>query len=324
MNIAVLLLVALSLGVLFVPGIVDRKQPGRLYSKWVGGSMVIYPGDAGPGDEYFVSSVVGDSENTGLSWEHALATLDTAINLASDGDKIFVASNHEEDLAAEGAVDADVDGILIRGICMGRQMPTFNGTAIAADFKMAGDRVTIQNLRFTGGVDAMTGILEITGNDCAVLDGEYRDITGQATDVIVTDNPLRLLIDGWRHIGAAGDGGDSAIMLDECDHAIVRNFHIIGNFDVPAIECRTTASDDILIEKGYIKNYGSEDLLIGDTVSGSTGFVDKITAMVKDNAANITEAVAGDTFIFGNDIYIANLAGERVMQTNITASIDEA
>jgi len=313
------------LGLLLAPlGIVDRKNPGKMQSKWLAGSLVFYPGDSGPGDEYFVNSTLGDDTNTGLSWAQALATTDAAVDLctADHGDKIYLAPYHAETLAAASDVDADVDGISIIGCVQGRQMPTFNGTATGADFKVAGDRVTIQNIRFTGGVDAMTGILEITGDDAAVFDIEYRDVTGQATDIIVTDNAMRLLIDGVRIIGAAADGGDSAIFLDECDHAVIRNFHIIGNFDVGAIECRTTASDDILIEKGYVKTYGSEDLIIADTVTGSTGFVDKITCEVADNAANITEAVAGATFTFGNEIYVANLAGERAMQTNLTASTD--
>lgn len=302
----------------------NRKAAGRLYSKWNGGNMVIYPGDAGPGNEYFVDSANGDDTNSGQSWEQALATIDAAVGkcTASNGDKIFVAPYHAENLAADSAIDIDVAGVAVIGVCIGRQMPTLTATAAAGDCKLAANNVSIQNLRFVGGIDATTGVIEVTGDDCAVLDCEYRDSTGQATDILVTDNAMRLLIDGFRVIGASGDGGDSAIMLDECDHAVIRNFHIIGNFDVGAIECRTTASDDILIEKGYIKTFGSEDLAVADTITGSTGFIDKILAQVADDAANITEAFTGATFVYGDNLHIVNAAGERALQSNITASTD--
>ena len=302
----------------------SKLQNSRLYSRTNGQTLAIYPGLEGPGDEYFVDSTNGSDTNSGKSWENALATIDAAVGkcTASNGDKIIVAPFHAENLAADSAIDIDVAGVSVIGVKIGRQMPTLTATAAAGDCKLAANNVTIQNLRFVGGIDATTGVIEVTGDDCAVLDCEYRDSTGQATDILVTDNAMRLLVDGFRVIGALADGGDSAIMLDECDHAVIRNFHIIGNFDVGAIECRTTASDDILIENGYIKTAGSEDLAVADTVTGSTGFINNITAQLKDNAANITEAFTGATFVYGNDLYVVNLAGERAMQSNITASTD--
>lgn len=297
----------------------------RMYSRWVGGSLVMYPGDAGPGNEYFVDSTNGADTNTGKSWEDALATIDAAVNkcTASNGDRILVAPFHAENLAADSAVDIDVAGVSVIGVRIGRQMPTLTATAAAGDCKLAANNVTIQNIRFVGGIDATTGVIEVTGDDCAVIDCEYRDSTGQATDILVTDNALRLLIDGFRVIGASGDGGDTAIMLDECDHAVIRNCHIIGNFDLGAIQCRTTASDDIWIHDCAIKTFGSEDLAIKDLITGSTGFVGpNLHIQLADNAANITEAVTGATFVMIDPVYVVNLAGEKAMLCDWTASTD--
>ena len=304
----------------------SRTNPGRLYSKWNSGNMVIYPGDAGPGDEYFVDSTSGASTNTGESWEQALDTIDAAVSLctASNGDKVYVAPYHTEDLAADSAIDIDVAGVSVIGVRVGRQMPTLDVTAVAGDCKLAAASCTLQNIRFTGGIDATTGCIEVIGDDCAVIDCEYRDVTGQATDILVTDNALRLLVDGFRVIGASGDGGDSAIMLDECDHAVIRNCYIIGNFDVGAIECRTTASDDIRIHDCTIKTFGSEDLAIADTITTSTGIIGpNVFIQVADNAANITEAITGATFVvMDSGVHVVNLAGEKSMAINWTASTD--
>jgi len=305
---------------------INRQQPGRLYSKWNSGNLVVYPGDAGPGDEYFVDATNGADTNSGESWEQALATIDAAVGkcTASNGDKIFVAPYHAENLAADSAIDIDVAGVSVIGIRVGRQMPTLTATAVAGDCKLAANNVTIQNLCFVGGIDATTGVIEVTGNDCAVLDCEYRDSTGQATDILVTDNALRLLIDGFRVIGASADGGDTAIMLDECDHAVIRNCYIIGNFDLGAIECRTTASEDIRIHDCTIKTYGGEDLGILDTITGSTGLIGpNVFMMLKDDAANITEAVTGATFtIFDVGVHVANKAGQKSLAINWTAAAD--
>ena len=298
----------------------------RMYSRWLSGNMVLYPGDAGPGNEYFVDDTNGDSENTGLSWDQALVTIDAAVNLctANNGDRIYVAPFHTETLAADSAIDIDVAGVSVVGVLQGRQMPTLSVTATAGDCKLAADNVMIQNIRFTGDIDATTGCIEVTGDDCAVIDCEYRDVTGQATDVLVTDNALRLLVDGFRVIGAAGDGGDTAIMLDECDNAVIRNCDFIGNFDLGAIECRTTASDDIRIYNCTVKTSGSEDLAILDTITGSTGIIGPdVFIQLKDNAANITEAITGATFVVMDvGVHVVNLAGEKSIAINWTASTD--
>jgi len=280
------------------------------------------------GSDWYVNSRTGsDANNSGKSWAQALATIDAAVNkcTADRGDVIHVAACHAETVSAESGIDVDAAGVRVLGYVHGRLMPTITfDTDVAADLKLAANGCSLENIRLLGGIDATTGVLEITGNDCAVINCEYRDVTGEATDIIVTDNALRLLIDGFRCIGASGDGGDSAIMLDECDHAVIRNCHIIGNFDVGAIECRTTASDDICIHDCHIKTFGSEDLAVKDTITASTGFIGpRIFCQVADNADNITEVITGATFVIVDPIYVVNLAGEKGMLIDWTATAAE-
>lgn len=304
----------------------DPKKPGRFYSRWLNGNMVFYPGSVGPGNEYFVDATNGSATNTGESWEQALITIDAAVDLctASNGDVIYVAPFHTETLAADSAIDIDLAGVSVIGVRIGRQMPTLSVTAAAGDCKLAAANCMIQNLRFTGDVDAGTGCIEVSAADCAVIDCEYRDVTGQATDILVTNGATRLLVDGFVVHGAAGDGGDSAIMLDECDFAEIRNCRLIGNFDAGAIECRTTACDDIWVHDCVIKTFGSEDLAVADTITASTGIIGpNMFIQLADNAANITEAVTGVTFVIMDvGVHVVNLAGEKSLAINWTASTD--
>lgn len=57
-------------------------RAGRLYSSWLAGNLVVYPGYMGDMTEYFVDSVNGSDSNDGLSWERAKQTIDAAVDLA--------------------------------------------------------------------------------------------------------------------------------------------------------------------------------------------------------------------------------------------------
>lgn len=297
-----------------------------MYSRWTGGQLVMYPGDAGPGTEFFVDSTNGLDTNSGVDWENALATIDAAVNkcTASNGDKIIVAPFHAENLAADSAVDVDVAGVTVIGVRFGRHMPTLDATAAAGDFKLAAANCTMQNIRITGGIDATTGVIEVSAADCAIIDCEFRDVTGQATDTIITTAGAdRLLIDGYNHLGAAAAGANSAIALVGADDTEIKNTYIYGNFAVGAIDLRTTLSARVNIHDCKIWTANAADIAIVDTITSSTGFVGpNLFIMLADNAANITTAVTGATFQMIDPVYVVNLVNEKAMLIDWTASTD--
>jgi hypothetical protein len=60
-----------------------------------------------------------------------------------------------------------------------------------------------------------------------------------------------------------------------------------------------------------------------DTITASTGMIGpNINLRLQDNAANITEAITGATFVYFQPINVVNLAGESSLVINITASTD--
>lgn len=280
-----------------------------------------------PGNVFFVNSThasASDAAGFGENPDSPCATIDYAVGLctSNNGDVIIVHPAHAENLGADSAIDIDVIGVRVLGIRFGNMMPTLTGTAVAGDCKLAAAGVSIENIRFLGGIDEMTGIIEVSAANCAIKNCEYQDSTGQATDIIITTaGANNLLIDGFRCIGSADAGGNSAIALVGADDCEIKNFYIYGNFAVGAIDLRTTASPRVNIHDGFIWTENAADIAIVDTITGSTGTIGpNINIMLQDNAGNITTAVTGATFQMFDPIYVCNLVNEKGMLSTWTAT----
>jgi hypothetical protein len=282
-----------------------------------------------PGKVFWVSSTAGSNGNRG-TYEQPFSTIDYAVGRcrANKGDIIFVMPGHVETVTAAGGLDLDVAGIVLIGLGNGNLRPQINfTTAVGADMNVSAANITMVNFRFTGGIDALTGPIDVNASDFELVDIITEDVTGQATDFIVTDaNASRLRISGWQHRGASAAGADTAISMVGGDDIVIEDFSLYGNFAVAGIENVTTAMNRVRIGGGttpsYIWTENAADVAI-TMVAATTGSIGpNINIMLQDNAANITEAVVGAACQFYQPINIANLAGEVGMQTNITASTD--
>lgn len=281
----------------------------------------------GFGKDWYVDSVTGAASSSGKNPTEALSTIDLAVAkcTANQGDRIIVLPGHVETVTAAGGLDLDVAGITLIGLGAGAARPKINfTTATTADMDVDAASITMVNFLFTGGIDALAGPIDVNASDFSLIGCEWRDVTGQATDVIIADaNADRLLIEDYFHNGAAAAGGASAIALIGMDNPVIRHFRIIGNFSVAAIDCRTTAVVDLDIYDGYIWTKNAADIAIKDTVTGSTGKIGPdLNFMLTDNAAVITESITGATFQQFDPIYVNNLAGEKAMLINTTAATD--
>ena len=282
----------------------------------------------GVGNRWHVDSGAGADTNDGKAPDRAFATLDYAIGkaTANNGDVIYVLPGHAETITADSGVDIDVAGLSIIGLGHGSARPTFTfTTSVAADFKLAAANTVVKNILFVGGIDATTGVVEISAADCALINTEYRDSTGQATDVIITTADAdRLVIDGHVHNGAAADGPDTAIVVVGCDDVTIKNSVFYGNFDLGAIQCRTTAAVRLRVHDIQVWTEGAEDLAILDTVTGSTGIMGpNIFMILKDDAGNVTEAITGATFyVMDHGVHVNNAANQRSLAINWTQVAD--
>lgn len=288
-------------------------HPGKVF--WVNNSTVLAPG-----------GIAGSNGNPG-TYQKPFSTIDYAIGqcTANRGDVILVMPGHVETVTAAAGLDVDVAGIAIVGLGTGEKRANVNfTTATTADMDIDANNITIVNVLFTGGIDALAGPIDVNASDFALLNCEWRDVTGQATDVVIADaNADRLLIDGCFFNSASAAGPNAAIALIGMDNPTIRNTKIIGNFAVSAIDCRTTAVVELDIHNCYIWNQNAADVCVKDTITSSTGKVGpSMYLMLTDNAANITEAITGATFHVFDDVYVCNLVNEKGMLINWTASTD--
>lgn len=279
-----------------------------------------------PGKVFWVDSVNGSDGNKG-TFDRPFDTIDYAVGqcTAARGDIIVCKAGHVETVTAAAGLDLDIAGICLLGLGSGSLRPTVNfTTATTADMDVDAANISIVNFLFTGGVDALAGPIDVNAADFALLNCEYRDVTGQATDVIIADaNADRLLIDGFFHNGAAAAGANSSVALIGMDNPVIRNFKMVGNFAVSAIDCRTTAVVDLDIHDGYIWTKNAADLCIKDTVTGSTGKIGpNLYLMLTDDAANVTEAVTGATFHLFDDVLVCNAVNQKALAINWTVVAD--
>lgn len=275
---------------------------------------------------FFVDSTSGSAGNDG-SYDAPLSTIDAAIGRcsANKGDIIVVKPGHVETVIAAAGLALDVAGVTIVGLGTGSARPTVNyTTAVGASMRVTAANCSVKNVLFTGGIDALTNPIHVQAADFLLEDCEWRDVTGQATDAVLTTAAAdRMTITNFRYDGATAAGTNAGIAIVGGDRIVVNGLYMDGNFAVGGIDIRTTATTDIEVRNVVFRTRNAADIFLVDTITASTGMIGpNINLRLQDNAANITEALTGATFVYFQPINIVNLAGESSMQTNITASTD--
>ena len=260
----------------------------------------------------------------GIDPNNPLDTIEEAVGecVADRGDIIVIYSNHLETVIEAGGLDIDVDGITLIGLGNGNARPQINfTTAVGADVDVAAAEVTAINLRFTGGIDALTGPVDIDGDDVSLFDCVCEDVTGQATDFMIVTGD-RVTVRGFEHRGDAAAGADSAIQITGAANFVLEDFIIDGNFAVACIEGVTTVNPNVLIRRGYLRTRNAADIVI-TLVATDTGQVGPdLFIRLADNAQDITECLVGDDIQFFLPIEVVNADGELSLPWNGTASID--
>lgn len=276
---------------------------------------------------FWVDSVHGSDGNKG-TFDRPFSTIDYAVGqcTASVGDVIMVKAGHVETVTAAAGIALDVAGITLTGLGNGRNRPKINfTTAVGASMKVTAANIAMSNFWFTGGIDALTNPIHVDAADFVLSDWTYTDVTGQCTDcVLTTANADRMELANFEYDGATAAGTNAGIAIVGGDGIKIHNFIADGNFAVGFIDVRTTATTDLKVWAcPSFRTRNAADIFIVDTITASTGTVGPdLNLRLQDNAANITEACTGATFVYFQPINIVNLAGESSMQTNITASTD--
>ncbi|MHC4403764.1 MAG: hypothetical protein ACYTG0_29250 [Planctomycetota bacterium] len=282
-----------------------------------GGGMGLLNQPASLGTRYYVDSSHAASSDSvpgtdpTVPWD----TLAYGVTQAASGDVIIVGSGHTETLAGADALPFAAAGVYVFGCGWGGIRPTFTfATSTAAQILLDTASTVLRNLLFINTIDDIVMPIKIDAADCALLDIEYREDSGdEGIDIIgSTANADRLLIDGIKIIGdTGGNSGQSAINIVGGTDVTVRNFNIYGDFQTGNIENVTTAAVRLTIEKGLLWCVAPEDIAIGCKAETTGTINGPIKIKLADHAANFTGALVGAAMQFFGDFLICNLVGEQ-------------
>jgi hypothetical protein len=312
-----------------IPYGIGASLPGGLGFTY-GNVFFVDSGDANASD---------DAGNSGRDPNSPFSTIDYAVGqcTANNGDVIFVLPGHVETVSAAAGLDLDVAGISVIGLGQGDTRPQINfTTVVGADMDVGAADITVFNVRFTGGFDALTGPIDVNAANFHLHNSIYEDVTGEVVDCIVTDaNADDMVISslipgryGWMHKGATGTGTQSGIQLNGCDGVVIQDFWADGNFAIGFIEGVTAAVTNVTIGGGimpwYIRTRNAADDIINMAVASCTGVTlgPGAARLADDAVSTVTECITTNgTFVCGDNIFVCNADDERGIVWDGTASV---
>lgn len=220
--------------------------------------------DVFTGNRFYVDSgaVNASDGNTGLRPGTPFATVDAAINActASNGDVIYVMPGHNENLSGTDAIDVDVAGVSIIGLGTGSNMPTFDHDETASELVIGAANVTLENLRFRAGNDAVVNAINIeaAGDNFMIRNCRFANpeaSTDEFVDAIIVEAGAD---DGVIEDNYFNAGAQAAVSCIELNGAVIniliRRNHMLGKYSTACIRGDSTLSEGVLIEDNLLWN----------------------------------------------------------------------
>lgn len=308
-------------------------MPNSNFPNGFGGGLVVQNMpvlNSYPGQVFWVHSAGGSTGAGTFNSPFSTLAQAEARCVANRGDIIMIKAGHAESIIAAAGIDLDTAGITIVGLGNGSNRPTFTfTTAVGADIDIDAANITMQNLLFVAGVDALTGPIDVNAADFTMIGCETRDVTGsyQTVDWIVADAEAdRMMILDAVHRGGTDAGADTWVTVAGADDVTIVPRFVDGNFAVACIENTAAASNLTVYGRGdhpaIMRNRNAADVIVTAHASTTGTQGPNINARLADDAANVTEAFVGAAMVFYQPIRIVNAAGQSSMETNITATTD--
>lgn len=253
------------------------------------------------------------------------------------GDVIYVLNNHVENIATADQISNLVAGTKIIGCGSGVTRPTFTWTAAGSTFLLDVADVEISNCILnldpgTGTVNVAAPIT-ISAAGCAIKGCQIRmgtdanskvtiglTTTAAADDCVIADNFI---------FGATAAECTTMIRLVGADRLRFTGNSVIGATSVVTIGCLqfiTTDSLDVLMVGNKIRNnkaVSSAAVTVSAGATSSSGFVDELHLAVLENTTTNNAIIgnaagawsaSGAAFVFGFNVAMTNLVGERALQ----------
>jgi hypothetical protein len=279
-----------------------RNHTGTAFSRGTTDPLYMFIGEVedylaqGTGSVFYVDSGATGTAS-GLTWTDACLTLDAAVNkcTADNGDRIYVAAGHAEDLDAADDVDIDVAGVTIIGCGEGELRPTFTYTNAAGEIVVGADDVTIYNIICNASVTTVLKAIDVeAGAENVKIVGCKFGVDAAGTDefnnaIVIgdaSDGPQIIGCDFWQGEAAAV----SAIYLDHgADDARIIGNYVFGDYSTACIVSDTAASLDVLI---------LDNILFNGVSGGAAGL----------NTEPTIELLATTTGVIAGNVSVCNVA----------------
>lgn len=240
------------------------------------------------GKTYYVDSTMagtggGDDPNHGTSPSSPFLTIAYALTqvTAAKGDVIIVACGHTESCLSAGAITCSKSDVTIRGMGWGSRRPnitvgTTSATTAAIYITAAG--VTLENLIFTCGVDALVACVSLRSGctDCVirncmgVISSSKQYLTCISVDHASVDG---LLIEGFVGVHAAAHTGmNSEVEIAKAANNIeIVRCRMYGDYADACIHNPTSnVATNVSIHHNWLVNLQTGDHII-ELVSAVTG-----------------------------------------------------
>lgn len=212
---------------------------------------------------YYVQSTHAnaDNNNDGTDPDYPLATLAQAVTnaTAGRGDLILLAPGHTESWAA--AVALSKSGLTVLGVGSGQLRPRITMTNVAATLTISGANVTVENVLFLVGVDALPIMVDVNADDFTLRGCEFRENTAVAQQWVTAvdingggaNAADRAKIIGCKFLSEAA-GADHAIEIGAVEDGIeIRDCFITGNFAVAGVHSGSILTN-LLLSGNFIRN----------------------------------------------------------------------
>lgn len=202
---------------------------------------------------------------------------------ANSGDTIVVLPGHTEAITGAAGIAIATAGINIIGIGTGTDRPTISfTTAIAAQMTVTAANVSIQNIIFTAGFDAITAMISVTGAYVSFLDCEFNTnsaTVGTVLGILTAATATGLRVERCRFLGPATNAGTTTTAQIK---------HEVGV--------------DYVIKDNYFTGKMTQAILNVTTVL--RGLIDNNRFVVATGTVAITMAAASTPFISNNRINV--------------------
>jgi len=285
-----------------------------------GGPFTVAGIDSCPGDVWFVDSAAshaGVTTGHGRTPEKPFATLAYAFtsDLVGSGDTVYLMPSHAETVAAAGGITMDISGVRVVGLGAGGIRPTFSFSTALSTWLITAASNTVENVLCTvsAAVDVAKAIT-VTAADCTFRNVEARETaaTYQFVDFLVLHTgAARTRVQGLKFLGAAGDIGNSAILVSAAVDGIrMEDIWVVGTLIAGGIST-TAANTNMLLRDVYVENLlaGTDKCVVLN--AGTTGTADRVRARSQQNDADGFNLALVGAAMSWFDPLVVNLAGER-------------